>query len=87
MLTPLTKSIKSKANSLHLFPKFYLFLFKKLDFMICNDAINKYDVGKEEIKMVDERGEKMQMVDEERNRKYELTTGLFSRRERHILGL
>jgi hypothetical protein len=28
MLTPLTKSIKSKANSLHLFPKFYLFLFE-----------------------------------------------------------
>jgi hypothetical protein len=28
MLTPLTKSIKSKTNSLHLFPKFYLFLFE-----------------------------------------------------------
>jgi hypothetical protein len=28
MLTPLTQSIKSKANSFHLFPKFYLFLFK-----------------------------------------------------------
>jgi hypothetical protein len=27
MLTPLTKSIKSKANSLHLFPKFYLFIY------------------------------------------------------------
>jgi hypothetical protein len=27
MLTPLTKSIKSKANSLHLFLKFYLFLY------------------------------------------------------------
>jgi hypothetical protein len=26
-LTPLTKSIKSKANSFHLFPKFFLFLF------------------------------------------------------------
>jgi hypothetical protein len=26
MLTPLTKSIKSKANSLHPFPKFYLFI-------------------------------------------------------------
>jgi hypothetical protein len=25
---PLTKSIKSKVNSLHLFPKFYLFLFE-----------------------------------------------------------
>jgi hypothetical protein len=47
MLTPLTKSIKSKANSLHLFPKFYLFFLNFLDFMICNDAINKYVVGKE----------------------------------------
>jgi hypothetical protein len=48
MLTPLTKSIKNKVNSLHLFPKFYLFLFDSfLDFMICNDAINKYDVEKE----------------------------------------
>jgi hypothetical protein len=28
MLTPLTESIKSKANSLHLFPKFHLFLFE-----------------------------------------------------------
>jgi hypothetical protein len=47
MLTPLTKSIKSKANSLHLFPKFYLFLSFFLDFMRYNDAINKYVVGKE----------------------------------------
>jgi hypothetical protein len=47
MLTPLTKSIKSKANSLHLFPKFYCFFLKFLDFMICNDAINKYVVEKE----------------------------------------
>jgi hypothetical protein len=29
--------------------------------------------------MVDERGEKMQMVEEGRKRKYEITTGLFSR--------
>jgi hypothetical protein len=28
MLTPLTKIIKRKANSLHLFPKLYLFLQK-----------------------------------------------------------
>jgi hypothetical protein len=35
--------------------------------------------------MVDERGEKMQMVEEGRKIKYEITTGLFSRRERHIL--
>jgi hypothetical protein len=27
MLTPLTKSIKSKVNSFHLFPKFFLFIF------------------------------------------------------------
>jgi hypothetical protein len=27
MLTPLTKSIKSKANFHHLFPRFYLFIF------------------------------------------------------------
>jgi hypothetical protein len=37
--------------------------------------------------MVDERGEKMQMVEERRKRKYEITIGLFSWRERHILGL
>jgi hypothetical protein len=37
--------------------------------------------------MVDERGEKMQMVEEGRKRKYEITTGLFSLQERHILGL
>jgi hypothetical protein len=47
MLTPLTKSIKSKANSLHLFPKFYLFLFDFFDFMISNDAINKCEMEKE----------------------------------------
>jgi hypothetical protein len=47
ILTPLTKSIKSKENSLHLFPKFYYFLLNFLDFMICNDAINKYVVEKE----------------------------------------
>jgi hypothetical protein len=41
MLTPLTKSIKSKANSFHLFPKFfYLFILKFLDFILCNDEIN-----------------------------------------------
>jgi hypothetical protein len=41
MLTPLTKSIKSKANSFHLFPKFYLFIYLKfLDFILCNDKIN-----------------------------------------------
>jgi hypothetical protein len=30
VLTPLTKSIKTKANSFHPFPKFYLFIFLKL---------------------------------------------------------
>jgi hypothetical protein len=37
--------------------------------------------------MVDEKGEKIQMVEEGRKRKYEITTSLFSRRECHILGL
>jgi hypothetical protein len=37
--------------------------------------------------MVDERGEKMQMVGEGQKRKYEITTSLFSWRERLILGL
>jgi hypothetical protein len=37
--------------------------------------------------MVDERGEKMQMVEEGWKRKYEITTVLFSRQEHHILGL
>jgi hypothetical protein len=37
--------------------------------------------------MVDERDDKMQMVKEWRKRKYEITTGLFSHREYHILGL
>jgi hypothetical protein len=41
MLTPLTKSIKSKANSFHPFLKFYLFIFLKFsDFILCNDEIN-----------------------------------------------
>jgi hypothetical protein len=42
MLTPLTKSIKSKANSFHLFPKFFLFILflKLLDFILGNDEIN-----------------------------------------------
>jgi hypothetical protein len=37
--------------------------------------------------MVDEGGEKMQTVEEGQKRKHEITTGLFSRREHHILGL
>jgi hypothetical protein len=55
--------------------------------MICNDAINKYAGKKEQIKLVDERGEKVQMAEEGRKRKYEITTDLFSQEEHHILGL
>jgi hypothetical protein len=43
MLTPLTKSIKSKANSFHLFPKFFLFIIiilKFSDFILYSDEIN-----------------------------------------------
>jgi hypothetical protein len=42
MLTPLTKSIKSKANFFHPFPKFFLFIYLLifLDFILCNDEIN-----------------------------------------------
>jgi hypothetical protein len=32
MLTPITKSIKSKANSFHPFPMFFLFIFEKIRF-------------------------------------------------------
>jgi hypothetical protein len=32
MFKPLTKSIKSKANSIHLFLKFFLFLFESFGF-------------------------------------------------------
>jgi hypothetical protein len=41
MLIPLTKSIKSKANSFHPFPKSFYLFFKYLDFILCNDEINK----------------------------------------------
>jgi hypothetical protein len=44
MLTPPTKSIKSKANYFHPFPKFYLFIyyyyFKIFYFILCNDEVN-----------------------------------------------
>jgi hypothetical protein len=40
MLTPLTKSIKSKVNYFHPFPKFVLLFLKFLDFILCNDEIN-----------------------------------------------
>jgi hypothetical protein len=41
MLTPVTKIIKSKANSIHPFPKFFL----KLDFILCYDEINMLTKG------------------------------------------
>jgi hypothetical protein len=47
MLTALTKSIKSKANSLLLFSKVLFISFIFLDFMRCNDAINIYAMEKE----------------------------------------
>jgi hypothetical protein len=34
MLTPLTKSIKSKANSFHHFPKFFLFILNFLYYIM-----------------------------------------------------
>jgi hypothetical protein len=40
LLPPLTKSIKSKVSSFHLFPKFFLFIFEFLDFILCNDEIS-----------------------------------------------
>jgi hypothetical protein len=41
MLTPLTKSVKSKANSFHPFPNSFYFIFLEfLDFILCNDEIN-----------------------------------------------
>jgi hypothetical protein len=47
MLTPLTKNIKSKANSFHPFPKLFLFIYLKfLDFTLCNDE-TKHAVEKE----------------------------------------
>jgi hypothetical protein len=49
VLKPLSKSIKSKAISLHSFPKFILFiyLFEIFDFMTCNDEKQKYAVKNE----------------------------------------
>jgi hypothetical protein len=52
---------------------------------------HKHDVEKEQIKMVDESGRdeksNIQMVEEGQKMKCEITTDLFSRSERHILGL
>jgi hypothetical protein len=47
MLKPLTKSIKSKANSFHLFQSYFYFFLIFLDFITCNDKINKHHVEKE----------------------------------------
>jgi hypothetical protein len=57
VLKPLTKSVKSKAISLHSFPKFILFIyFKIFDFMTCDDGKQKTCCGKGVNKnMVDER--------------------------------
>jgi hypothetical protein len=41
MLTPLTKSNKSKATSFHPFPKFYLFIIIILKFLILYYAMMK----------------------------------------------
>jgi hypothetical protein len=40
MLTPLTKSIKSKTNSFHFFQSSFNLFLKFLDFILCNDEIN-----------------------------------------------
>jgi hypothetical protein len=79
MLTPLSKSIKSKANSFHPFLKFFFLKFS--DFILCNDEINmmwkrskqKWWMKGGEMKI------KYAMVEEGRKMKYEITTGLFSR--------
>jgi hypothetical protein len=47
MLKPLTKSIKSKANSFQLFPKFFFSFLNFFDFITCNDEKNKQAVEKE----------------------------------------
>jgi hypothetical protein len=41
MFTPLSKSIKSKANSFHPFPKFYLFIIIILKILILYYAMMK----------------------------------------------
>jgi hypothetical protein len=92
VLTPLTKSIKSKANSFHPFPKFFIYLFiylflKFLDFILCNDEIEMMWKMSKNKRMVDEKGREMQMVGKGQKMKYEITIGLFSRRGRHILGM
>jgi hypothetical protein len=67
----------------------FAYFLKFSDFILCNDEINmmwkrskqKWWMKGGEMKI------KYAMVEEGRKMKYEITTGLFSRRERHILGL
>jgi hypothetical protein len=47
ILKPLARRIKSKANFFHLFPNSFYFFLKILDFITCNDEINKHAVEKE----------------------------------------
>jgi hypothetical protein len=47
MLKPLTKSIKSKAISFHIFQSSFYFFLKILDCITCNNEINKHVVEKE----------------------------------------
>jgi hypothetical protein len=47
MLKPLTKNIKSKANCFHFFQSSFYFFLNFLDFITCNDEINKHVVEKE----------------------------------------
>jgi hypothetical protein len=93
MLTPLTKSIKSKANSFTFFQSsiylFIIIIFENFDFVLCNDEVNmlwkrckyKWWMKGGEMKI------KYAMVEEGRKMKCEMTTGLFSRRECLILCL
>jgi hypothetical protein len=79
MLTPLTKSIKSNANSFHLFSKFFLFFLKFLDFILCNNEINM--MWKRSKKLWMKGGEiKIKYANGGRRvkMKYEITTNLFS---------
>jgi hypothetical protein len=55
--------------------------------MICNDGKQKHVVEKECIKIWWAKRREMQMVEERRKIKYEITTGLFSRQEHHILSV
>jgi hypothetical protein len=68
------------------FPSFlskvpFIYILKFLDFITCNDEVNKHVVEKEKIKIGDEREREksnMQMVEEGQKIKYVITTNLFS---------